>query len=48
MRYAADAGFDLLEQDGDDLLDLPLHERKQRVARLLGRTKWQKSSLLSI
>ena len=33
--------FDLLEQNGEDLRDLPLHERKQRLARLLGRTKRQ-------
>ena len=32
MLYA----FDLLEHDGDDLRDLPLIERKQRLARLLG------------
>ena len=33
--------FDLLEHDGNDLRDLPLHERKQRLARLLGRAKRQ-------
>jgi bifunctional non-homologous end joining protein LigD len=33
--------FDLLEHDGNDLRDLPLHERKQRLARLLGRVKRQ-------
>ena len=31
--------FDLLEQDGDDLRDLPLIERKRRLNKLLGRTK---------
>ena len=31
--------FDLLEHDGDDLRDLPLIERKRRLARLLGRAK---------
>jgi bifunctional non-homologous end joining protein LigD len=29
--------FDLIEHDGDDLRDLPLIERKRRLARLLGR-----------
>jgi bifunctional non-homologous end joining protein LigD len=29
--------FDLIEQDGDDLRDLPLIERKRRLARLIGR-----------
>ena len=33
--------FDLLEHDGADLRDLPLLERKQRLARLLGRAKRQ-------
>ena len=33
--------FDLLEHDGADLRDLPLIERKQRLARLLGRAKRQ-------
>jgi ATP-dependent DNA ligase len=32
-------GFDLLQHDGADLRDLPLIERKQRLARLLGRGK---------
>ena len=31
--------FDLLQHDGADLRDLPLIERKQRLARLLGRGK---------
>jgi bifunctional non-homologous end joining protein LigD len=31
--------FDLLEHDGDDLRDLPLIERKRRLAKLLGRAK---------
>ena len=31
--------FDLLEHDGDDLRDLPLIERKWRLARLIGRAK---------
>ena len=33
--------FDLLQHDGADLCDLPLIERKQRLARLLGRAKRQ-------
>ena len=33
--------FDLIEHDGDDLRDLPLIERKQRLARLLGKAKRQ-------
>ena len=33
--------FDLLQHDGADLRDLPLIERKQRLARLLGRAKRQ-------
>ena len=37
MLYA----FDLLEHDGADLRDLPLIERKQRLARLIGREKRQ-------
>ena len=37
MLYA----FDLLQHDGADLRDLPLIERKQRLARLLGRAKRQ-------
>ena len=37
MLYA----FDLLEHNGADLRDLPLIERKQRLARLLGRAKRQ-------
>jgi bifunctional non-homologous end joining protein LigD len=31
--------FDIIEHDGDDLRDLPLIERKRRLARLLGRAK---------
>jgi ATP-dependent DNA ligase len=30
--------FDLIDHDGDDLRDLPLIERKRRLARLLGRS----------
>ena len=37
MLYA----FDLLEHNGADLRDLPLIERKQRLARLIGRAKRQ-------
>ena len=33
--------FDLLQHDGADLRDLPLIERKRRLARLLGRAKRQ-------
>ena len=31
--------FDLIEHDGDDLRDLPLIERKRRLARLISKTK---------
>ena len=31
--------FDLIEHDGDDLRDLPLIERKRRVARVIGKAK---------
>ena len=31
--------FDLIQHDGNDLRDLPLIERKRRLARLLGRAK---------
>ena len=31
--------FDLIEQDGDDLRDLPLIERKRRLRKLIGRSK---------
>ena len=31
--------FDLIEQDGDDLRDLPLIERKRRLAKLIGKAK---------
>jgi ATP-dependent DNA ligase len=34
-------GFDLLEHDGADLRDLPLLERKRRLAEVLGRDKRQ-------
>jgi bifunctional non-homologous end joining protein LigD len=33
--------FDLLQHDGADLRDLPLIERKQRLARLLGSARRQ-------
>ena len=33
--------FDLLQHDGADLRDLPLIERKQRLARLIGKAKRQ-------
>jgi ATP-dependent DNA ligase len=36
---AALFAFDLIEHDGHDLTDLPLIERKRRLARLLGRAK---------
>ena len=35
MLYA----FDLIEHDGNDLRDLPLIERKRRLAKLLGKAK---------
>ena len=31
--------FDLLELDGDDLRDLPLIERKQRLKKLIGKAR---------
>jgi len=31
--------FDLIDHDGDDLRDLPLIERKRRLARLIGKAK---------
>ena len=31
--------FDLLELDGEDLRDLPLHERKRRLGRLFGKAR---------
>jgi bifunctional non-homologous end joining protein LigD len=31
--------FDLIERDGEDLRDLPLIERKRRLARLISKTK---------
>ena len=31
--------FDLIELDGSDLRDLPLIERKRRLARLIGRAR---------
>ena len=36
---AVQFAFDLIEHDGDDMRDLPLMERKRRLARLLGRAK---------
>jgi ATP-dependent DNA ligase len=35
MMYA----FDLLELDGEDLREMPLGDRKKRLARLLGRRR---------
>ena len=35
MLYA----FDLIEHDGDDLRDLPLIDRKRRLAKLIGKAK---------
>jgi len=32
--------FDLIEHDGRDLRDLPLIERKRRLAKLIGKAKW--------
>ena len=32
--------FDLLEQSGSDLRDLPLIERKRQLIKLIGRTRW--------
>ena len=32
--------FDLLEHDGDDLRNLPLIERKRRLAKLLAASRW--------
>ncbi len=34
--------FDLLELNGEELTNLPLHERKERLAELLGRTPFQR------
>ena len=31
--------FDLIEHDGDDLRDLPVIDRKRRLAKLIGKTK---------
>ena len=45
---AALYAFDLLEHNGADLRDLPLIERKQRLARLLGRAKGKSSISMSI
>ena len=36
---SAAVAFDLIEHDGDDLRDLPLIDRKRRLARLIGRAK---------
>jgi bifunctional non-homologous end joining protein LigD len=38
-REAMLVAFDLIEQEGDDLRDLPLIERKRRLAKLLGKAK---------
>ena len=40
---AALFAFDLLQHDGDDLRDLPLIERKRRLAKLIGRDERQAS-----
>ena len=40
--------FDLLQHDVADLRDLPLIERKRRLARLLGRPSGKPSSSLNI
>ena len=37
--YAVLYAFDLIEHDGNDLRDLPLIDRKRRLARLIGRAK---------
>ena len=43
MRCGANAAvlfaFDLIEHDGDDLRDLPLIDRKRRLAKLIGKAK---------
>ena len=44
MLYA----FDLLAHNGADLRDLPLIERKQQLARLLGRASGKPSVSTSI
>ena len=44
MLYA----FDLLEHDGADLCDLPLIERKQRLARLSAGSSGKPSSSMNI
>ena len=38
-REAVLFAFDLIEQDGDDLRDLPLIERKRRLKKLIGKAK---------
>ena len=38
-REAVLYAFDLIEHDGEDLRDLPLIERKRRLAKLIGRSK---------
>jgi len=38
-RGPAAVAFDLIEHDGDDPRDLPLIDRKRRLARLIGRAK---------
>ena len=46
MLYA----FDLLELDGEDLRDMPLGDRKKRLARLLGERcppqRWQQAGVV--
>ena len=39
--------FDLIEHDGADLRDLPLIERKRRLARLIGKSKRRPSGSLN-
>ena len=39
QREAALIAFDLLEDDGSDLRELPLLERKRRLSKLIGRAK---------
>ena len=40
-REAMLVAFDLIEHNGNDLRDLPLLERKQRLARLIGNPEWR-------
>jgi len=47
LRHAASisaTAFDLIEQDGDDLRDLPLIERKRRIKKLLGSGSWGRAA----